>query len=317
MGSNNWNNNPPIRRLRKGEEVYDYLLEHDANPRRTSKGWSVRCLYPDHGDRNNSAIVFDDGIFACFGGCKRFSIQEAGDASVARPREYEYEPKVVRGTTDYFDYWLSLDALDEGIKGLPARHLNQMGWRSIDDNSQLAAKGGIFIPYFSVGRDKIMFYQIRHLEGDRRFSFLSGVTPIANGYEVLKDMHKYLPFTEGASDRAVLEYAGIPAIALPSASSTSILKAMAKYAKNNGLTLVACGDNDAAGDKLLSCLDGVSTYIDMRPPKPYKDYGEMFEAKGIDSIKSHLRMLRRRQAQEEDENKLKQESKTAWQIFYS
>ena len=219
MSHSNWNNNPPVRRLKENEELYDYLLELEANPRRTSKGWSVRCLYPDHQDTNNSGIVFDDGVFHCFAGCKRFGLRGANGHR--NPPEERYEPKVVRGTVDYFDYWLSLEPLEEGIKGLPARHLNSLGWRKIEDNNRLGTKGGIFIPYFTMDRREILFYQIRHTEGTRRFTFTPGVTPIANGYESLNSMAKYLPFTEGASDRAVLEYVGVPTVALPSASSGS------------------------------------------------------------------------------------------------
>lgn len=311
-----------MEKPREGEELYDYLIRIEANPRRTTKGWSVRCLHPDHQDKNNSAVVFDDGWHHCFGGCKRFSLLGANYRGAA-PKE-AYEPKVIRGTTDYFDYWLSLEPLDEGIKGLPARHLNSLGWRKLPNDNILGTKGGIFIPYFSMGRHQIMFYQVRHLEGSRRFTFTPNVTPVANGYESLANMDRFLPFTEGASDRAVLEYLGIPTVALPSASSGAILKGLSKYAKDKGLIPVACSDGDTAGDKLLASLNGVSTYIDLRPPKPYKDFGEMFEQKGARAVKNYLRLLTPKvvvpSAQSHTlitEDQLRQENEKAWEILFS
>lgn len=310
-----------MERIRPGEELYDYLIRVEANPRRTSKGWSVRCLHPDHEDKNNSAIVFDDSWHACMGGCKRFSLY--GPGYQGAPAKETYEPKVIRGTVDYFDYWLSLEPLDEGIKGIPARHLNSLGWRKIESNNQLGTKGGIFIPYFTVGRDKILFYQVRHSEGSRRFTFTPGVTPIANGYESIPEMGKFLPFTEGASDRAVLELAGIPTVALPSASSGALLKGLASHAKANSMVAVACTDNDIAGDRLLSALDGVSTYIDLRPPKQYKDFGDMYEDKGIQAVRQHLRMLLPKKQTPSNyinymsENEVKDNHKNIWEIMYN
>lgn len=308
-----------MERPREGEELYDYLIRVEANPRRTSRGWSVRCLHPGHQDKNNSAVVFDDSWHHCFAGCKRFSLY--GPEYKGTQAEDTYEPKTVRGTTDYFDFWLSLEPLTEGIKGLPARHLNSLGWRKIEDNNILGTKGGIFIPYFTVDRNSIMFYQVRHLEGHRRFTFTRDITPIANGYESLPSMAKFIPFTEGASDRAVLEYLGIPTVALPSASSGTILKGLAKYAKEKGKILVACSDNDDAGNRLLGNLSGVSTYIDLRPPAPFKDFGEMFEQKGAREVKSYLRLLIPKapvnQVEWIDEAQLKERHNTAWQILYS
>ena len=279
-----------MEKIKEGEQLYDYLKRVEANPRRTSKGWSIRCLNPDHMDNNNSAIVFDDYWVHCFGGCPRFNLLGANYRGKDIPKE-RYEPKIVRSQVDYFDYWLSLDILDEGIKGIPARHLNALGWRKLPADNSLGLREGIFIPYFTTGRNQILFFQVRHSSGDRRFSFLSGVTPTCNGYESLPRMGRFLPFTEGSSDRAVLELLGIPTLAFPSASSGALLKGAAKYAKDNNLILVACSDNDTAGDNLLRVLDGVSTYIDLRPPAPYKDYGDMYEQAGSKAVSDYLRML--------------------------
>ena len=314
-----------MEKIREGEDLYDYLCRVEANPRRTTKGWSVRCLHPGHQDKTNSAVVFDDSWHHCFGGCKRFNLRGANYRGT--PQKEVYEPKVIRGTVDYFDYWLSLDPLDDGIKGLPARHLNSLGWRKLEDNNILGQKGGVFIPYFTKGRDGIFFYQIRHLEGDRRFSFLNGVTPTANGYESLPAMEKFIPFTEGTSDRAVLEYLGIPTIALPSASSGALLRGLATYARKNGMVPVACSDNDPAGDRLLDSLSGHSTYIDLRAPAPYKDYGEMFEDKGAEAVRAYLKLLLPKEptphvaqpqsaSQWQTEAELKERNPEAWQILF-
>lgn len=297
------------------QEAYQKALELGLSPRRSGNGWAIHCPNKGHVDRTRSAKLFPDGWVACFAGDPRINIL---GRHIPRRVEYYRPVEVSQERTDYFDYWLALEPLEEGIKGLPARHLNSLGWRKLPNGNPLGVSGGIFIPYFSKGRDSIYFFQVRHLEGDRRFSFPPGQNPIANGFESLPRAKRYLAFTEGASDRAVLEFAGVPTLAIPSASSFAILEGMAKYAKEGGLVLVACTDVDTAGDNLLHHLASHAAYIDMRPPKPYKDYGEMFEAVGIEPIKERLRMLLpKKEVEVLDEYKFKERFNTAWEILFN
>lgn len=264
------------------DAIYNKALQMDLNPRVTPKGFSVRC--PRHDDKRNSAIIFkNDGWIHCFATCGRWNFMGTNYAPVQE--NYEVKKRVQEDTilVDYYDYWLSLEILDEGIKGIPANTLNKLGWRKLPGQNQLHLPPGIFIPAFNASRTKIPFAQVRHLEGDRRFSFPSRVKPLAFGMESVGALQKYLPFTEGNSDRAVLEAAGIQAIAIPSGSSGGILRSMGEWAVQHNILLVAISDNDAVGDKLLRSLDGVAPYIDARV-EGYKDIGEKLEAEGLSSI---------------------------------
>ena len=98
-------------------------------------------------------------------------------------------------------------------------------------------------------------------------------------------------FTEGNTDRATLELAGIHAVALPSGSSGKLLRHLADYAREAGKTLVAISDNDAVGDKLLDSLNGYSPYIDAGV-KGYKDISEAMEDKGIEWVKEQYKWLK-------------------------
>ena len=272
------------------DEIYEKAMAMDLNPRRTPKGFSIRC--PRHEDRRNSAIVFkNDGWAACLASCGRWNFM----GNNYKPSEDNYQVKAREEedtvVVDYYDYWLSLDALDEGIKGIPASTLNKLGWRKLPGGNQLHLPPGIFIPAFDASRTGIPFCQVRHLEGDRRFSFPSKVKPLAFGMESIQQFTEYVVFTEGNSDRAVLEAAGIPAIALPSGSSGRLLRSIGEWAVRKNLLMVAVSDNDAVGDKLLRSLDGVAPYIDARVSK-HKDIGEKLEAEGLASIVKEYAWLR-------------------------
>lgn len=272
------------------EAIYEKASSLGLNPRPTPKGYSIRC--PKHSDRRNSAIVFkDDGFAACLAGCGRWNFM----GTYIAPREENYQVKEREDednlVVDYYDYWLSLSPLDEGIKGLSANVLNSLGWRKLPSNNQMGLPPGIFIPAFSPSRTSIPFAQVRHTSGDRRFSFPPRVKPLAFGMESTEKFQRYLPFTEGNSDRAVLEAAGIPAIALPSGASGRLLRSVGEWAIRQGLLLVAVSDNDAVGDKLLHSLDGTAPYVDARV-EGYKDIGEMFEAEGLAAIERRYSWLR-------------------------
>lgn len=276
------------------EEIYAKAYQMGLNPRRTPKGFSIRC--PKHEDRHNSAIVFkNDGWAACMASCGRWNFMGAN----YKPSEDNYkvrqEVKEDFIEADYYDFWLSLEPLSEGIKGIPARELNKLGWRKLPSNNPLRLPPGIFIPAFNPSRDKIPFCQVRHLEGDRRFSFPSRVKPLAFGMESIPKISKYVVFTEGNSDRAVLEMAGIPTIALPSGSSGKLLQSIGEWAKSEKFILVSASDRDTVGDLLLRSLDEVCTFIDARQVK-YKDVGELFEAEGADGVRREYSWLRPNQS---------------------
>lgn len=280
------------------ERIENYLDRLDLNPHDRDNYWLIRC--PRHEDRQPSAQCFKDGWIQCHAGCGRFHINEVcrerGDELVMpsqytsqnspeaqeQPSKSKKAETIVRG--DFTAMWLDLEPLstDTDVKGVPAIELNKRGWRRFDGSNGLAP--GIFIPYFDTTRQYVPFYQIRHLEGERRFTFAPGITPICYGLEQLPRCKKYVCFTEGSRDSVILGMAGVPAIALPSASSDKLLAGLCNYCVENGLMLVCIGDNDKAGDDLLNKLQCGA--LDYRTPVG-KDVGEFLEAKGLDAVRAY------------------------------
>lgn len=285
------------------ERVEAYLEQLDLNPSDRGHYWLIRC--PRHEDRQPSAQCYkDDGFINCNAGCGRFHVNEVarerGDPlpmpsahghsykpqptqSRAKPKK---EEKVVTG--NFTDLWLDLDPLDSSmeVKGVPAIELNKRGWRKWSGGSGVGA--GIFIPYFDTTKTVVRFWQVRHLTGERRFTFAPGITPICYGLEQLPKCKRYLCFTEGSRDSVILGMVGVPAIALPSASSDKLLNGIASYCQKNQLTLVAVGDRDEAGEKLLEKLPIGA--LDFRTPVG-KDIGEFYEQKGLEAVKNYYEMF--------------------------
>lgn len=285
------------------ERIENYLDKLDLNPSDRGHYWLIRC--PRHEDRQPSAQCYkDDGFISCNAGCGRFHINEvARDHGDPLPMPTKYsqnshaeggmraskpkkEEKVVSG--NFTDLWVDLEPLDANteVKGVPAIELNKRGWRKFSGGSGVGA--GIFIPYFDTTRKVVRFWQIRHLQGERRFTFAPGITPICYGMEQLPKCQKYLCFTEGSRDSVILGMAGVPAIALPSASSDKLLEGISKYCLDNELTLVTVGDRDEAGDKLLQKLPIAA--LDYRTPVG-KDVGDFFEQEGLEAVKKHYAMF--------------------------
>lgn len=274
------------------EEIYAKAYEMGLKPKRTAKGFSILC--PLHEDHNHSAIVYsNDGYAQCFAGCGRWRFMDKGYESRVSSENGEggdWEDGD-QPNTDLYNFWLELEPVDEDIKGIPKNHLNKLGWRKLPAGNILHLRPGIFIPAFSEDKTTIPYGQVRHLGGDRRFSFISGAKQIPYGLEVLKETQRFVAFTEGNSDRAVLELAGIHAIALPSGSSGRILRKLGAYCNEAEKILVAVSDNDAVGDKLLESLMGIAPFIDARV-KGYKDIGEAYLDKGIDWVKQQYKWIK-------------------------
>lgn len=270
------------------EQIYDKALEMGLRPRRTPKGYSILC--PLHEDNNHSAIVYrNDGWAQCFAGCGRWRFMDREYEE--RQNEGHKEPDIQQSNVDYYDFWLELEPLSEGIKGFPASHLNKLGWRKLENGNPLQIPGGIFIPAFDEAKKSITFFQVRHDGGPRRFSFPSGAEQIPFGLDVLERCKKFVPFTEGNSDRATLELAGIPTVALPSGSSGRLLRRLADYCRATGKILVSVSDNDVVGDKLLADLGDYTSYIDARV-RGYKDINEAFLNEGLEWIIEKYKWLK-------------------------
>lgn len=247
---------------------------------------------PTHDDSNPSAQIYrDDWFVNCHSGCGRYHITKAfphlrqnfsGEAKAtvvrrteSRMTEHKYK------TYDLMHEWEQLPKIprDHQFKTIPLEILDDLGWRWDE------YKHSYFIPYFNMSRTQIPFGQWRHLQGDRRFTFLPEAKPIAYGLWNLDNDKLFL--VEGASDAATLEYAAVPWIAMPSASSGDITKRLGAFCKENGITIVFAGDNDSAGSKLREALDEVCSYRVCQPPKKYKDWGDFLVAEGVEAVQNH------------------------------
>ena len=258
----------------------DELERMGLDPVDRGRYYIIHC--PTHDDRNKSAQCFKDGWINCLAGCPRIHINKLLGQELI-PRDYTSNQEEVKNTiNDFTEFWLQFDPLDDPVKGVPASALNARGWRKFPGGWGM--REGIIIPYFSVDRSRVIYYQIRHLEGDRRFTFPRGATPQVYGLEQLGRCKRYLAFTEGSRDSVILGMAGIPAIALPSAASASHLRKMEEYCEKKGLILVCAGDRDEAGEKLISNIRG--PYIDARTPVG-KDVGDLYEQQGLEGVKKY------------------------------
>lgn len=258
--------------------------------RLTGRTLVAQCLW--HDERNPSMQVFEDGWTACYAGCERRHI----GAAFAQFRDPNYQSSThepvrrlaieTQPTYQTFDLAadharLPLIPRDHSFKGLPLEVLDDLGWRYDE------SKGGYFIPYFNRPRTKIPFAQWRHLSGPRRFTFLPGAKPTLYGKWNISVASR-LFLVEGTSDAAVLQHCMVPWVALPSASSGSILTAFAKHAQQLNIDLIYAGDNDEAGNALKRTLDKAAiAYRICQPPAKYKDWGDFFEAEGSDAVFSH------------------------------
>lgn len=182
---------------------------------------------------------------------------------------------------DLMEYWQSLPEIpaDHIFKGIDIAILHDLGWR-YDPNGHR-----YFIPYFSASRESIPFAQWRNLAEGPRFNFWKDAKPTIYGTWNLDNDKLFL--VEGTSDAAVLDYCAVPWIAAPSAASSELVKKLAHYCKDNGIQLVYAGDNDAAGNKLREALDSVMPYRVKQPPQKYKDWGDFFEAEGIEAVSDY------------------------------
>lgn len=277
----------------------DKFTEEDVLRQLDSAGLRYKVLQryilsqcPLHDDAHPSVQIFRDDWFAnCHSGCGRFHITKAfpqlrnprnsSSAGVrTAPRRAASESELSDYKTfDLMDEWQKMEPIPRNhyFKNIPLEVLDELGWRWIPDYEQY------FIPYFSASKQSIPFAQYRNLDPDRpRFMFLKDAKPTCYGTWNLDNSKLFV--VEGASDAAVLQACDIPWIAVPSASSGALAGALAVYCKQNGIQLVYAGDNDTAGLKIAQALEENIT-LRFRQPRPaYKDWGEMYEAEGQESV---------------------------------
>lgn len=266
---------------------------------------------PLHEDKNPSVQIFkQDWWVNCMAGCGRFHITKAfpglrphsqhasqdgkwentptlrmnASDGLRTPRK-EKEVKKEYKKMDLMEYWKGLKPLppETMFKTMDATQLNYLGWRQ--EEGGLGVGTGWFIPYFDSNKATIPFAQVRHHVGDIRFHFAKDLEPRVYGTWNIDPSNSPLFIVEGTSDGMVLDYCGIPWIALPSSASGALLKKMALHCHSIGVKLVYAGDNDEAGEKLREALDETNVpYRVKQPPTKYKDWGDYLVAEGAEAI---------------------------------
>lgn len=290
----------------KGDYPDDTFTENDVllALERTGKKYRNGSRYilaqcPLHDDEHPSVQIYKDDWFTnCHAGCGRFHITKAYPelrnpeatrnsntkkfrspsrrvASESPMTEHKYKE------VDLMEFWESLPEIpqDHHFKGIPIDTLHDLGWR-YDPNGDR-----YFIPYFSASRQSIPFAQWRNLADGPRFNFWKDAKPTCYGTWNLDNPKLFV--VEGASDAAVLEYAAVPWIALPSAASKTLMQQMAQYCRENAIQLIYAGDNDAAGDKLREALDEIMPYRVKQVPPKYNDWGDFLEAEGVEKVQEY------------------------------
>lgn len=288
----------------RGEFLDDTFTETDVFSALETAGLKYKTGHryilsqcPLHEDQNPSVQIYrDDWFVNCHAGCGRFHITKAfphlrengnqGFVRTNQPRQQNKNPqgKIMEHkykTYDLMHEWEQLPQIprDHKFKTIPLEVLDELGWRWDE------YKKSYFIPYFDRNRNHIPFGQWRHLQGERRFTFLPEAKPIAYGLWNLDNSTLFV--VEGASDCAVLEYAAVPWLGMPSAASGTLMQGLAHYCKKNAIQLVYAGDNDAAGDKLREALDEIMPYRVCQPPKKYKDWGDFLLATDIETVQNY------------------------------
>jgi hypothetical protein len=286
----------------KGEFPDDTFTENDVllclesqNLHYKNSSRYILSQCPTHEDTHPSVQIYKDDWFVnCHAGCGRYHITKAfpqlrenvggtqgshgSQSTVRRQANPVNERKYT--TYDLMEYWKSLPLIprDHQFKTIELETLDDLGWRWVAEYNQY------FIPYFSRSKESIPFGQYRNLDPNKpRFIFLKDAKPTCYGTWNLEPDEKIF-IVEGASDAAVLDYCGVPWIALPSAASVELMKSMATFAIQNGIELVYAGDNDEAGDKLKDALDMTAPYRLKQPPKEYKDWGDFLVGAGRDAV---------------------------------
>lgn len=269
------------------EQIENELERLGLDPKYRGRYWHIHC--PFHEDRNKSAVCFNDGWICCFAGCPRRHINSLVGGEVCSRYSEQTEAKTEQSRVqDWTDLWLSLDVLESDVKGVPHSALNKLGWRWFPGGFGVPA--GVFIPYFDMDRRRVEFFQVRHSDGsERRFTFAPGCAPRIYGKECIGLAKRYLCFTEGSRDSVILRMCGIPAVALPSASSGRLLRNLGRAMLDRGTMLVAVSDKDEAGEKLLAELD--TPFLDMRTPVG-KDVGDFYAEKGLAEVAKYYKKFK-------------------------
>jgi DNA-binding transcriptional ArsR family regulator len=268
----------------------DAILPH-LRTKRISKRNSERHVLahcPAHDDANPSLSLTEkaDGtlLWKCFAGCSQDAVREALERlagvqpATARPiaprRNAGRQPATAQAQP------LTLAALADA-KQLDAEKLIAWHVRELPD-------GGIEILYLT-REGELHAVQYRYaLEGDNRFKWRKGDTPILYGLWRLCEWtdSDTLYLCEGTSDTWTLWHADLPALGIPSATywREEWWREVEGFER-----IVLIPDNDEAGEKLAraiakTCPEHLRERVQvLQLPEGVKDANELWQRKGANA----------------------------------
>lgn len=284
----------------------------------------IVCQCPMHNGRdfNCQMTEKDDGTGVnayCYSHCGSFFADEAMEElrrddkvpnaneleefkklNLRRENEQEQEVSIKSEIPELQELWKkSLPLPPERIfPEMPNEYLAEYGWRWIDNDTTFGMGRGVLIPYWTseYPEKKVLgFAQVRHLSGLPRFHFAKKVCPTVYGKWELKGQllrkpaERHIYIVEGTHEAILFHSMGFPAVALPSASSGTLLANLAKWCRANSIALVYAGDKDKAGDKLRQVLENERcSYRTYQAPDNYKDYGDYAKDRGMEEAYDYI-----------------------------
>jgi len=260
------------------QEILPYLQRVQRRP----DGSYMACC-PAHDDSNPSLSLREENgtlLWHCFAGCSQEAVQRELERLVGI-RHATARPMAPRNRrTGYRPVSLAelADAKQLDTEKLRAWHAHEIP----AGHAPEAPNGGLEIPHLTREREpRTILYRLT-LEGENRFKWRTGDTPILYGLWRLDEWRDAdtLYLCEGISDTWTLWHADLPALGIPSASIWR-KKWWDEVKAFQRIVLIA--DADDAGAKLVeklnkTCPDHLRERVQvLRLPEGVKDANELWQ----------------------------------------
>lgn len=247
------------------------------------KGSLVRVVCPFHNDSRPSLALYKDHAhcYACGTSCslahlwktvKGTTYKEAyealgmefkGEVQAYEREHYNFcsAPKYTKELTERYN---SLAALpDFAISWLNKKGIletaEKEGWRYLTNQKIANWRDGIVIPYWENNQLAYLRFRKRKDQGFEKPISLPGVESRPKLPASLSDT---VAICEGESDYASLSQLGYTAICVPGCMARKCINTALKFCAINGVkNILACGDNDEAGQKMNQLIQQTAQHL--------------------------------------------------------